>query len=172
MLAIAKAFGSMIETPKRSIMFIAFAGEELGLFGSATYVRKPVWALNKTMAMLNLDMISRNDPDTLEIVGARQNPGLVKVIRKQNKAIGFKLKESKSKQMDSGSDHSSFFEKGVPAIFFFTGLHPDYHKVTDSPDRINADKAARVARLVFLTAWAVANEDRHYKTVASEDDNE
>ncbi|MCX6306381.1 MAG: M28 family peptidase [Bacteroidetes bacterium] len=165
MLAIAKAFASLVETPRRSVMFMAFAGEERGLLGSATYVRNPLWPIVKTVAMLNLDMIGRNNPDSLEIIGARQNPGLVKVVRKQNKATGFKLRESKDERLDGGSDHASFFEKGVPVIFFFTGFHPDYHQVTDSPDRINTDKAARVARLAFLTAWTVANESKHYKIV-------
>ena len=61
----------------------------------------------------------------------------------------------------------SAFDKGVPVIFFFTGFHPDYHQVTDSPDRINTGKAARVARLAFMTAWTVANENKHYKIVKS-----
>jgi hypothetical protein len=171
-LAIAKSFATMVQTPKRSVMFIAFAGEEKGLLGSASYVRNPLWPLGKTVAMLNLDMISRNDPDSLEIIGARQNPGLVKIIRKQNKGIGFALEESKSERMDGGSDHASFFRKDVPAIFFFTGLHKDYHQVTDSPDRINADKASRVARLAFMTAWTVANERQRYRIVKPKDGDE
>ena len=169
-LAIAKAFASMPAHPRRSVIFIAFAGEEKGLLGSVTYVRNPSWPLDKTVAMFNLDMISRNSPDSLEIIGARQNPGLVKIIRKQNKKNGFILAESKSKNMDRGSDHYNFFQKGVPAIFFFTGLHKDYHQVTDSPDKINAEKAAHVARLVFMTAWTVANDNRHYKIVKSKDE--
>jgi len=163
MLAVAKAFSSMVENPKRSVIFMAFAGEEKGLLGSDSYVQKPLWPLSKTVAMLNLDMISRNDIDSLEIIGARQNPGLVKVVRKQNKDIGFKLAESKNKRMDEGSDHFSFFKKGIPVIFFFTGFHPDYHEVTDNPDRVNPEKAAKVSRLAFLTAWVVANENKHYK---------
>jgi aminopeptidase YwaD len=164
-LAVAKAFATMVENPQRSVVFIAFAGEEKGLLGSSSYVHRPLWPLNKTVAMINLDMIGRNDPDSLEILGARQNPGLAKVVRKQNKEIGFKLALSKSKYLEGGSDHVPFFKKGVPVIFFFTGLHADYHQVTDNPDRINAEKAARVSRLAFLTAWTVANESRHYKIV-------
>jgi hypothetical protein len=171
-LAIAKAAASMAETPRRSMIFMAFAGEEKGLLGSASYVRKPLWPLGKTVAMLNLDMISRNNPDSLEIIGARQNPGLVKIVRKENKETGFTLVESRTKQLRGDSDHASFFKKGIPVIFFFTGLHDDYHKVTDNPDRINADKAARVARLAFLTAWTVANENKHYKMARSTDDDE
>ncbi len=169
MLAVAKAFATLTENPKRSVIFMAFAGEEKGLLGSASYVRKPLWPLVKTAAMLNLDMISRNNPDSLQIIGARQNPGLVKIIRKQNKKVGFILAESTDKQMDGGSDHASFFNKDVPSIFFFTGFHPDYHGVSDNPDRCDAEKAARVARLAFLTAWKVANEGSHYKIVKPAD---
>ncbi|MDP1622071.1 MAG: M28 family peptidase [Bacteroidales bacterium] len=169
MLAVASAFGSMAENPKRSVIFIAFAGEELGMLGSASYVRKPLWPLGKTAAMVNLDMIGRNDPDFLKIIGARQNPALRKIVRRQNKNTEFKLDEGKREGMFGGSDHISFFNKGVPVIFFFTGLHDDYHKVTDESDRINTDKAARVARLVFMTAWTAANQDKHYKIVKKGD---
>ena len=118
---------------------------------------------------LNLDMISRNNPDSLKLIGARQNPDLVKVVRKQNKEIGFTLNESKSRHLGGGSDHVSFFRNGVPSLFFFTGLHKDYHRVTDNPELVDADKASRVARLVFMTAWKVANESKHYKIVKSDD---
>ncbi len=168
-IAIAKTFASMVESPARSVIFIAFAGEERGLLGSARYVRTPLWPLKKTVAMLNLDMIGRNHPDSIGILGAKQCPGLAKLIRNQNKAIGFKLAESKNNQMDGGSDHISFFKNGVPVIFFFAGLHADYHQVTDSPEKVDANKAARVARLAFLTAWTIANESKHYKIVKTKE---
>ncbi len=165
MLAVARAFASMPNPPERSVIFIAFAGEEKGLLGSGTYIRHPWWPLTNTEAMINLDMISRNDPDSLEIIGARQNPDLAKIVRKQNKSIGFKLVENKNETIDADSDHFNFYQKGIPDILFFTGLHQDYHKVSDNPDRINAEKASRVARLAFLTAWALANEHKHYKII-------
>jgi hypothetical protein len=171
-LAVAKAFASMPDLPKRSVICIAFAGEEKGLLGSKTYIKEPSWPLDKTVAMLNLDMISRNSPDTLEIIGAKQNPGLMKIVRKQNIKPGFVLAESKANHMGGGSDRAGFFKKDIPAIFFFTGLHKDYHKLTDSPDRIDAKKAAHVARLAFLTAWTVANEHRYYKIVKEKDQEE
>ena len=167
MLAVAKAMASMPEPPRRSVIFIAFAGEEKGLLGSETYVRKPLWPLKKTAAMLNLDMISRNFPDSLEIIGARQNPDLMKIIRKQNQKTGFMLKENQDVDIDQGSDHYSFFRRGITAVVFFTGLHQDYHKVSDGPEKVNAEKAARVSRLAFLTAWWLANDKHHYKIVES-----
>ena len=164
-LAIARAFTSMKNKPKRSVLFILFAGEELGLLGSSTYVRKPLIPLERTVAMLNLDMISRNHPDSLEIEGARQNPDLVKIIRKQNRKVGMIITENRRKQMSGGSDHYSFYRKDIPDVFFFTGLHRDYHQLGDNPDRINAEKAARVARLAFLSAWYIANDKHHYKLI-------
>lgn len=172
-IAIARAFSAMKIKPKRSVLFILFAGEELGLLGSSTYVRKPLLPLDATVAMINLDMIGRNHPDSLFIEGARQNPGLMKIIRKENKKTGMTLVGSRSKKMSGGSDHYPFYQKNIPAVFFFTGLHKDYHKVSDNPDRLDAGKNARVARLAFLTAWQIANEKHHYKRNKSiQNDNE
>jgi len=167
-LAVAKAFTSMPERPDRSVLFIAFAGEEKGLLGSATYVKEPLLPLENTVAMINLDMISRNHPDSLEILGAKQNPDLTRIVRKQNKKIGMILKESHSNHMDGGSDHQSFYRKGIPDIFFFTDVHKDYHQVNDNPDRTDPEKAARVSRLVFLTAWYIANDTHRYKLIREE----
>jgi hypothetical protein len=164
-LAIAKAFSSMGEKPRRSVIFMAFAGEEKGLLGSATYVKNPLFPLENTVAMIDLDMISRNHPDSLEIIGAQQNPDLVKIVRKENRKVKFVLGESKGDNMGGGSDHYSFYRKNIPDLFFFAGIHKDYHQVSDNPDRINSGKAARVSRLAFLTLWKIANDDQRYKLV-------
>ena len=148
---------------------MAFAGEEKGLLGSDSYIRSPLIPLDETVAMLNLDMISRNSPDSLQIIGARQNPGLTKIIRKQNKQVGFILALSNSKEMGGGSDHFSFFKKDVPSVFFFSGIHTDYHRTGDNPGRIDAAKAARVAKLAFLTSWYIANDNHRYKIIKPDD---
>lgn len=157
MLAIARTIASMDSRPKRSILFIAFAGEELGLLGSRSYVRNPLVPLQKTTAMINLDMIGRNHPDSLQIIGARQNPGLVKIIRKENRYTNLLLYETKNLNMPGGSDHFPFFQNKISAVFFFTGLHEDYHRVSDHADRIDYQKASRVAKLAFLTVWRISN---------------
>ncbi|HNY01235.1 MAG TPA: M20/M25/M40 family metallo-hydrolase [Bacteroidales bacterium] len=162
MLAVARAFASMPHPPKRSVIFIAFAGEERGMLGSQTWIDHPLWPLDKTVAMLNLDMISRNHPDSIYILGARQNPGLMKVIRKVNRETALSLGPGRSRKIPGGSDHISFFRRGIPAVFFFAGLHEDYHSAADEARRTDAVKAARVARLAFLTAWQIANEGGHY----------
>ncbi len=171
-LATAKAFTSMKNRPKRSVLFILFTGEELGLLGSSTYVRKPLIPLENTVAMINLDMIGRNHPDSLEIEGARQNPDLMKIILKQNKKSGMTVVGNNDEQMGGGSDHYNFYRKDIPSVFFFTGLHKDYHQVSDNPDRIDTVKNARVARLAFLTAWYIANDKHHYKLIKSTHTNE
>jgi len=164
-LAVAKAFASMPEKPKRSVLFMAFAGEEKGLLGSATYVKSPLFPLENTIAMIDLDMIGRNSPDSMEVIGARQNPDLIEIIRKQNKKVKMTLVESKSERMGGGSDHQNFYRKNIPDLFFFTGLHKDYHQVSDNPDKIDALKAARVSRLAFLTVWYIANDGHRYKLI-------
>lgn len=156
LLAVARAYSLSPGRPKRSVLFIAFAGEETGLLGSLTYVRNPLFPLSKTIAMLNLDMIGRNNPDSLFVLGARQNPGLARFIRKANRYTGFALRESKGIRMPGGSDHLPFYQEGISSIFLFAGLHKDYHQVTDEAIHLNYTKIARVARLTFLTSWAVA----------------
>jgi Zn-dependent M28 family amino/carboxypeptidase len=161
-MAIARAMTSMKIKPKRSILFILFAGEEKGLLGSGFYVKKPLFPLDNTVAMINLDMISRNSSHSLEIVGALQCPDLERIIKKENRKTGFILSP---KNMTGGSDHYNFYKKDIPSIFFFTGFHQDYHQVSDNPDKSDTQKAANVAKLVFLTAWYIANDNHHYKIV-------
>jgi hypothetical protein len=167
-MAIAKAMASMKVKPKRSILFILFAGEEKGLFGSGYYVKDPLFPLKNTVAMINLDMISRNSPDSLEIIGAVQCPELTKIIEKENHETDFILS---LKKMSGGSDHWNFYKKDIPSVFFFTGLHPDYHHVSDNPDKIDARKAARVSKLAFLTAWWIANDDHYYHVIQMKEEN-
>jgi hypothetical protein len=160
-LAIAQAMASMKVKPRRSVLFLLFAGEEKGLYGSGWYVNHPLIPLNKTIAMLNLDMISRNAANKLELIGAKQSHSLERIVKKNNKTTRFMLTSSK---ISGGSDHWNFYKKDIPVIFFFTGLHKDYHQVTDNPDRIDAQKAARVAQLIFLTAWDLSNSSYYYSS--------
>jgi hypothetical protein len=166
-LAVAKAMTAMKKKPGRSVLFILFAGEEKGLFGSGYYVKHPLFPLDKTVAMLNMDMISRNSPDSLEIIGALRCPDLETVINNQNHKTGFILQP---KKMSGGSDHWNFYKNNIPSVFFFTGFHKDYHRESDNPDKSDPKKASRVAKLVFLTTWYIANDPMHYKLLEGEDD--
>ncbi len=168
-LSVAYAFSRLKEKPKRSIMFILFAGEEKGLFGSRYYTIHPLHPLASTVAMLNLDMISRNDPDSLYLEGAMQSPDLTNIIRKENKKTKFIL-VVKSSEFLGGSDHYYFYKHNIPFSFFFTGLHQDYHQVSDNPDKSDYNKAARVSRLVFFTAGKISNDNLQYTINPLEND--
>jgi hypothetical protein len=161
-MAVAKAF-SDIKKPLRSVLFILFAGEEMGLCGSSHYCDNPLFPLDKTVAMLNMDMIGRNGDDTLQIEGSVQNQELTSLLLEENKKSGLKYIKTQDELFGS-SDHYNFFIKGVSAVDITSGLHKDYHTVYDNPDRINHVKASRIADLVFRTAWRIANEDIYFKT--------
>lgn len=164
MLAIAKAFSGMKTKPRRSVLFVAFAGEEKGLLGSKYYVNCPLFPLEKTVAMINLDMIGRNSEDSVEIIGARQSPDLFGIVEEENKKVGLNLIASKESVL-GGSDHVSFYRKNIPVLFFFAGVHDDYHSVTDHAELINFNKVAKVSRLVFRTVWKIANENKYFKII-------
>ncbi len=165
-LAIAKTFSKLKNQPKRSLLFILFTAEEKGLYGSYYYVNNPLFPLKNTVAMINLDMISRNNINSLTLEGASKSPDIAKIIKDLN--IKYKFNFTIPKEKDEylgGSDHFNFYEKGIPMIFFFADTHKDYHTVNDNPDKINADKAAKIARLAFCTAWYIANDNKYYKLI-------
>ena len=168
-MSLAYAFSRLKEKPKRSMMFILFAGEEKGLFGSKYYTTHPLHPLASTVAMLNLDMISRNYPDSLYLEGARQSPDITNIIRRENKKTKFIL-VVKNSDFLGGSDHYYFYKHNIPFMFFFTGLHKDYHQPGDSPDKVDCFKAARVSRLAFFTAGRIANDKNRYSIVPASDD--
>lgn len=159
-LAIADLFGRQQNPPRRSVLFLLFAGEERGLLGSQAYVNMPVFPIENTIAMINFDMISRNG-DSLFLEGAAACPELAEIVKSKNNQQSLNLITDQN-GLTGGSDHASFAEKGVPFLFFITGLHKDYHQVTDNPDKADALKAAKVARLGFLAAWQIANEPNRY----------
>ena len=163
-LAVATAFHARKEAPRRTVLFIFFAGEEKGLYGSQAYTDHPLLPMDSTVAMINLDMIGRGGRDTLFVVGTSRSPDLVKLNEEENKAIGFTLVYGQESFLGR-SDQASFLKKRVPAIFLNTGEHPDYHKVTDEASRLDFEKASRVARLAFLDCWRIANESVHYKVI-------
>ena len=159
-MLIAAAFAAEKERPKRSLLFIAFAGEERGFYGSSTYVDDPLFPLQQTVAMINLDMIGRNRVDSLTIYGKFNAPDLWAIAEKENKQIGFKLSTGLRREA-GGSDHVSFNKKNIPTLFFHSGLHQDYHQVGDQAEKINYGKMVYVSKLAFRTAWQLANSSSH-----------
>ena len=140
---------------KRSILFMDFAGEELGLLGSAAWVKDPTHPLAKAVAMLNMDMIGRIKDDKVYIGGVGTGSAFKSVLEQAQKDTPFKIEYSAGGY--SSSDHTSFVTKKIPVLFFFSGLHSDYHKPSDTWDKINAPSAARLLDLVGNVAVQLAN---------------
>jgi hypothetical protein len=162
--------------PKRSVLFIAYDGEERIFLGSYFYVTHPIVPLDQTVATVNLDMIGRdeNDPNwprtvdgnvnMVNVLGTRYNPELRRIIDRQNQQESLKL-DYKMDVVDpdslwSRSDHFWFATLHIPQVEFQTGLHPDYHTENDTWDRINYPKLTRIIRLVFLSVADLANSSQ------------
>jgi len=154
LLEVAAALGATGSRPATSVLLLAFAGEEKGLFGSQYYAQHPLVPLEQTVAMLNMDMIGRNSPDSLLLIAEDRDTSLILLARQENGPSEFIL--TRSRLDAGGSDHMSFTRRGVPGLFFHSGLHTDYHRVWDEAALIDTEKIARVAGLVFRTAWRLA----------------
>jgi Zn-dependent M28 family amino/carboxypeptidase len=151
------------------VLFVWHTGEEQGLFGSARFVEHPTVPLDSVVAQLNADMIGRNGPDSLYVVGPaaapkNQSRRLGAIVDSVNAAAPRPFAFNREwdtpthpEQIYYRSDHYNYARKGVPIVFFTSGLHPDYHKVSDEPDKIDYDKLARVSRLLYDVGAAVAN---------------
>ncbi|MBI3650128.1 MAG: M28 family peptidase [Acidobacteria bacterium] len=165
LLELARVINSDRAKLKRSVVFMAFSAEELGLLGSAAYTKNPLVPLASTVAMLNMDMVGRLHDRSLFVGGVGTSPVWKPLLDKLNG-------ETKSPETGSGSrfqlgigqdglgpsDHQSFYIKDVPVLFFFTGSHEDYHKPSDTADKINAEGTRQIAELVRDIAIQVANE--------------
>ncbi len=162
LLALADAVGSLKKAPRRSILFIAFSAEEKGLLGSRAYVDAPLFPLEKTVAMLNFDMVGRNAPDTLSVCGTTRSPDLIRINEEENKAIGFHL-EYDIEDLFMRSDQASFARHKIPFLFYSSNLHPDYHKVSDHADKINTGKIARLAQLGFRVLLRIADTSDYFR---------
>jgi len=130
----------------RSILFVAFSGEERGLLGSAHYTANAAVPLTDTVAMVNLDMVGRLDAGKLIIHGTGTGTGLDSMVDRLVAAHGFEA--AKDPGGFGPSDHASFYAKKIPVLHVFTGTHPDYHRPTDTVEKINYDGMARIARMV------------------------
>ncbi len=160
--------------PRRSILFMTVSGEEKGLWGSAYYGDHPVFPLDKTTANLNIDMIGRIDPkrkigDSTNYVYVVGDDKLSTDLRPISESVNKKFTKleldykyndpNDTERIYFRSDHYNFARKGVPIIFYFNGTHADYHRPTDTPDKINYDIMEKRARFVFYTAWEMANRN-------------
>ncbi len=160
-IELAEAFTTARERPKRSLVFMTVSGEERGLWGSAYFADHPTVPLGDVIADLNIDMVGRNAKDTVAVIGREHsNLGVtLDSVAAAHRELNIKPVGDLWPQegLFFRSDHYNFAKKGVPILFFTTGLHPDYHQVSDSPEKIDAEKEARFARLVFYLGTAVAS---------------
>jgi Peptidase family M28 len=203
LLEIAEAYAQAAKAgqrPRRSILFAAFNSEERGLLGAWAYTLQPTVPLDTIAAVLNMDMIGRNeevpppdpapagrgggggrfnglDPQTAEsnnnamnIIGSVRSPDLKAQVEAANetanKASLLEIKyryDNNVSQLMRRSDQWPFIQNGVPGIWIFTGLHPDYHTVNDDPDRINYVKMEKILRLVYQMSWTIAQQDARPK---------
>jgi Zn-dependent M28 family amino/carboxypeptidase len=168
LLAIARAW--VRQPAKRSALFIFHGAEERGLLGSRYHAVHPVVPLERMVAVLNGDMIGRNHPDTAALMGTqpphRNSSDLVQMATLANAATARFVIDSTWDRPDHPegwyfrSDHVPYAERGVPALFFSTNLHPDYHTPRDTPERINYPKLTRMTLWMYMTGWLAANADR------------
>ncbi len=154
MLEIAGALAERRDGLTRRVLFLAFSGEELGLLGSKRYVENPLVPLADTVAMLNLDMVGRLD-EKLYIGGTGTSPIWPETLERIGKEA-FRLPIQMWPGGKAPSDHESFYVRDIPVLFFFTGLHGDYHRPSDDWNTLNSDGHARVARFASLVALEVA----------------
>ncbi|MCO4293599.1 M28 family peptidase [Solitalea sp. MAHUQ-68] len=175
-LAMAQAFADAKKAgkgPRRSILFLTFTGEEKGLLGSQWYSDNPVFPLDKTITDLNTDMVGRIDDvhlaDTnyVYLIGSdKLSTDLHKTSEEANAAsVNIKLDYKYNDPKDPNrfyyrSDHYNFAKHGVPVIFYFNGVHADYHQPGDKVEKIHFDLMAKRVKLIFTTAWELANKDK------------
>jgi Zn-dependent M28 family amino/carboxypeptidase len=181
----AKAKGG--STPKRSILFVVFAAEERGLLGAFYLAAHPLRPLDSTRAMINFDMIGRNETQSdqtkglidipadttnrLNLIGALYSPDYSRTVAAANKSVGLILDDrfdhESALNVFFRSDQFPFVLKNIPAFWWFTGFHPDYHHTSDTAEKINYVKMAKILRLAYVSGYAFADQATPPKFVAN-----
>jgi hypothetical protein len=178
LLELAEAFGNGNKVPSRSILLCAFAGEEKGELGSHHYADHPLIPLDKVIAMLQMDMIGRNEEhgadrelmleretaaqnaNSINVIGSIFSPDLQRTMDTANQQVGLDLKfryDDTPENLLRRSDQWPFLQKGIPALFLHTGDHPDYHRPTDTAEKVNYPKMEKIVKLVYLAVDALGN---------------
>jgi hypothetical protein len=154
LLRAAEVLARSSPKPDRTVVFAAFSAEELGLIGSRHYVEHPAAPLESTKAMLNLDMVGRLQENRLTVFGTRSAKDLGDIVKDEARGVGGVFTES---DRVGRSDHMSFYNKKIPALHFFTGSHGDYHRPTDTWEKVNAEGMLKISNLVLAVAQRLAN---------------
>jgi Zn-dependent M28 family amino/carboxypeptidase len=172
-MEVAEAFAQADQagfSPKRSLLFIAFTGEEKGLLGSDFYVRNPAFSLDETVVNLNIDMVGRSEPidsGYVYLIGSDKISLELHEISESINENHTKLildytynREEDINRFYYRSDQYNFARHGIPVIFYFTGTHEDYHKPSDTIEKLQFENMARISELIFYTAWEIANREK------------
>jgi hypothetical protein len=184
MLAMAEALAKAPTRPKRSVLFVWHCGEEKGLWGSRYFVEYPTVPLNAIVAQINMDMIGRakadadtntrnkdlTGPNAIYVIGSTMmSTELGEIVNTVNKSylnLAFDTRYDDPKDPNRffyRSDHYSYARKGIPIIFFFDGVHEDYHRAGDTADKIDYQKMEKVTRTIYMTTWEIANRAARLK---------
>jgi len=160
-LMLAEAFAKAETRPSRSILFITVSGEEKGLWGSAHFAEHPTVPVHDMVANINIDMIGRNSPDSIVAIG-KEHSDLGKTLNRVNAAhpeLAMTAIDDiwPDERFYFRSDHYNFARKGVPVLFFFNGVHDDYHQVSDEIDKIDTEKMSRIISLLYYLGKDIAD---------------
>lgn len=177
LMEMAEAFKIAVDNgfrPRRTILFLHTTAEEIGLHGSRFYTENPLLPLENTVANLNIDMIGRVDPyhenlgneNYLYLIGSDRLSTelhyISEIVNEKFTALDLNYRYNEADDPNRyyfRSDHYNFAKHGIPVIFYFNGEHPDYHKITDTPDKINFELLEKRTKLIFHTAWQIANQN-------------
>ena len=162
-------------SPRRSVLIMAVSGEEKGLLGSKYYTKKPIYPLKNTIANLNVDMIGRvgnkkDHANYIYLIGSDMLSTELHNISEEvnNKYTQLELDYTFNKEDDPNryyyrSDHYNFAKNNIPVIFYFNGVHEDYHRPSDTIEKLDFNKIKKISKLIFLTAWELANREERIK---------
>jgi Zn-dependent M28 family amino/carboxypeptidase len=179
-MEMARALVAAERRPRRSVLFASWGAEEKGLLGSRHYAAHPLAPLKRTAAVLQLDMIGRDEAplnaegrrrfagrdsrNSVNLLGTAYSPELRALLGRLNAGIDleldYKLDRDVEQMLFTRSDQWPFAQQGVPSLFFTTGLHPEYHTPSDTPEKIHYEKMEKIARLAYRALWAIADADR------------
>jgi Zn-dependent M28 family amino/carboxypeptidase len=155
-LEIARALAASPVKPARSVLFGFWSAEEKGLVGSKHFTGSPTVDLKSIVACLNLDMVGRNDEDSIDIEGTGCSPDLRALFDRVNERKLFGRINYEVQEVKSDTDHYWFYKSGIPAVEFFSGYHADYHEPGDEAEKITKGKLDKIGRFVAIAAWELA----------------
>ena len=166
LIEVAQRLAQGSRRPARTVLFLAFTGEEKGLWGSAHYVRNPLAPIERSVAMLNMDMVGRLEGRTLMVMGVGTAEEWEGILRDANGALERPLRIATSPDGFGPSDHFSFYGEGIPVLHFFSNTHEDYHRPSDDVDKIDGEGLEHIVELVTEVALEVAGEEGSDERVA------